>query len=127
MQHLCLKLGWDLPLDPRQKGRLGQPVQAQAVLGKRPSPSTDLTDELEKVVSPTRVGDRYVLLVIVLFMILNRFVSHVWLFEGADGGRWLREFERTLQQEREVLDSLSRETLDEGHPEPRNSKKARVM
>lgn len=55
------------------------------------------------------------------------YLSHVWLFEGADGGRWLREFEKTLQQEREALDLLSRESLDEGDPEPRNSKKARVM
>ena len=60
VQHLCLKLGWDLPLDPRQKDTLAQSAQAQAILGKRPSSSTDLTNEPEKVVSPTRVGDRYV-------------------------------------------------------------------
>ena len=59
VQHLCLKLGWDLPLDPRQKDALAQSVQAQAILGKRPSSSTDLTNESEKVVGPTRVGDRY--------------------------------------------------------------------
>lgn len=110
VQHLCLKLGWDLPLDPRQKGALAQSPQAQAVLGKRPSSSTDVTNEPEKPVGPTRVGD-----------------SHVWLFEGADGGRWLREFERTLQREQEAMEMLSRETLDEGDPDSRNSKKARVM
>jgi len=60
VQHLCLKLGWDLPLDPRQKDALAQSAQAQAILGKRPSSSTDLANESEKVVSPTRVGDRYV-------------------------------------------------------------------
>lgn len=110
VQHLCLKLGWDLPLDPRQKGAPTQSPQAQTVLGKRPSSSTDFTNEAEKVVEPVRVGD-----------------SHVWLFEGADGGRWLKEFEKTLEQEREALDLLSRETLGEGDPESRNSKKARVM
>ena len=56
VQQLCLKLEWDLPLDPRQKGAPAQSVQAQAILGKRPSSSTDLTNE---VVGPTRVGDRY--------------------------------------------------------------------
>ena len=59
VQHLCLKLGWDLPLDPRQKGALAQSAQTQAILGKRPLSSTDLTNEPEKVISPTRVGDRY--------------------------------------------------------------------
>jgi len=59
VQHLCLKLGWDLPLDPRQKDALAQSAQAQAVLGKRSSSSADLINEPEKVVSPTRVGDRY--------------------------------------------------------------------
>jgi hypothetical protein len=59
VQHLCLKLGWDLPLDPRQEGPLAQSVQAQAILGKRPSSSADLTNEPEKVVGPARVGDRY--------------------------------------------------------------------
>ena len=59
VQHLCLKLGWDLPLDPRQKGALAQSTQAQAILGKRPSSSMDFTHEPEKAPGPTRVGDRY--------------------------------------------------------------------
>ena len=59
VQHLCLKLRWDLPLDPRQRGALAQSERAQAILGKRPSSSTDFTSELEKDVGPTRVGDRY--------------------------------------------------------------------
>jgi len=49
------------------------------------------------------------------------------LFEGADGGRWLREFERTLQEERDVQHPMSRETSDEGDPDSRNPKKTRVM
>lgn len=59
VQHLCLKLGWDLPLDPRQQGALAQSAQAQAILGKRPSSSTYSASEPEEVVGPTRVGDRY--------------------------------------------------------------------
>lgn len=39
----------------------------------------------------------------------------------------MREFEKTLQQEREARDLFSQETLDEGDPDPRNSKKARMM
>lgn len=64
IQHLCLKLTWDLPLDPRQKEALAQPAQAQAILGKRPSSSTDLTDETERANDPIRVRDRYGLLAI---------------------------------------------------------------
>jgi len=59
VQHLCLKLGWDLPLDPRQKGALAQSARAQAILGKRPSSSTSLTNEPEMSVGPMRVGERY--------------------------------------------------------------------
>ena len=59
VQHLCLRIGWDLPLDPRQKGALDQSARAHAILGKRPSSSTDLTNEPENVIGPTRVGDRY--------------------------------------------------------------------
>lgn len=59
VKHLCLKLGWDLPLDQRQKGALAQSPRAQAILGKRPSSSTDFTNEAEAVVEPVRVGDRY--------------------------------------------------------------------
>ena len=133
VQHLCLKLGWDLPLDPRQKGALAQSIQAQAILGKRPSSSTDPANEPEKAVGPTRVGDRYGLPVFllnarcVLTPSPSLCISHVWLFEGADGGRWLRDFERTLQQERDAQHSMSLETSDEGNLESRNSKKARVM
>ena len=59
VQPLCLKLRWDLPLGPRRRGALAQSEQAQAILGKQPSSSTDSTSELEKDVGPTRVGDRY--------------------------------------------------------------------
>ena len=52
VQHLCLKLGWDLPLDPRQRGAPAQSVQAQAILGKRPSSSTNFSNEPEEVVGP---------------------------------------------------------------------------
>ena len=59
VQYLCPKLGWDLPFDPRQKGAPALPAQAQAILGKRPSSSTDCTHESENPMGPTRVGDRY--------------------------------------------------------------------
>ena len=45
VQPLCLKLRWDLPLDPRRRGALAQSEQAQAILGKRPSSSIDSTSE----------------------------------------------------------------------------------
>ncbi|EJF64079.1 SIR2-domain-containing protein [Dichomitus squalens LYAD-421 SS1] len=80
--HLCQKLGWDLPEPPLpttsthggsnsgSNSRLNAPTPN---LRKRPSA------EFEK--EPRRVGN-----------------SHVWLFEGAEGGKWVEEIERKYQQ-----------------------------
>ncbi|KAJ7281537.1 DHS-like NAD/FAD-binding domain-containing protein [Mycena rebaudengoi] len=70
--HLCSKLGWDLP---------------SAILpGSRSEPSTYLDEKTKKrsaadlhaLEEPRRVG-----------------YSHVWLFDGAEGGEWLENIERT--------------------------------
>ncbi|KAI0731379.1 SIR2-domain-containing protein [Earliella scabrosa] len=69
--HLCHKLGWDLPDVPTPNGNnLDAPKRN---LKKRPS--------AEFETEPRRVGD-----------------SHVWLFEGAEGGRWVDEIERKYQE-----------------------------
>ncbi len=31
--------------------------------------------------------------------VLIEFISHVWLFEGAEGGKWVDEIERQFQQQ----------------------------
>ncbi|KAI0358012.1 SIR2-domain-containing protein [Trametes cingulata] len=73
--HLCRRLGWDLPEvpAPAPNGTLDAP---KPNLKKRPSA------EFER--EPQRVGN-----------------SHVWLFEGAEGGKWVEEIERRYQQQQE--------------------------
>ncbi|KAI0687145.1 SIR2-domain-containing protein [Cerioporus squamosus] len=69
--HLCRRLGWDLQEVPVSSGnQLDAPKRN---LKKRPSA------EFES--EPRRVGN-----------------SHVWLFEGAEGGKWVEEVERQSQQ-----------------------------
>lgn len=87
--HLCHKLGWDLPDVPTPNGNnLDAPKRN---LKKRPS--------AEFETEPRRVGDRYACGVrLVCSSVLTRAVSHVWLFEGAEGGRWVDEIERKYQE-----------------------------
>ncbi|KAG5351885.1 hypothetical protein C0989_004651 [Termitomyces sp. Mn162] len=74
VQYLCDALGWELtpPL-----------VLADASLKSNEEPhNIDETSDFNsnsKICEPERVGD-----------------SHVWLFEGAEGGRWLEELKREL-------------------------------
>ncbi|KAI0642104.1 DHS-like NAD/FAD-binding domain-containing protein [Trametes meyenii] len=68
--HLCRKLSWDLPEVPVPNRSLDAP---KPNLRKRPSA------EFER--EPKRVAN-----------------SHVWLFEGAEGGRWVEEIERQSVQ-----------------------------
>ncbi|TFK90131.1 SIR2-domain-containing protein [Polyporus arcularius HHB13444] len=70
--YLCRRLGWDLPEVTVSSGnQLDTPKRN---LRKRPSA------EFES--QPRRVGN-----------------SHVWLFEGAEGGKWVDEVERKFQQQ----------------------------
>ncbi|KAI4521825.1 SIR2-domain-containing protein [Schizophyllum commune Loenen D] len=66
VEHLCSVLGWSLP-EPatRESGSATLTLPEAPSMKKRPS-----SDMLET--PPTRVGN-----------------SHVWLFEGAEGGRWV--------------------------------------
>ncbi|TCD71785.1 NAD-dependent histone deacetylase sir2 [Steccherinum ochraceum] len=99
VQHLCRKLGWDLPELPSANG-------ASNLEAVHPRPRKRLSEEVD-VREPKRVGN-----------------SHVWLFEGAEGGKWVEDLER-----KSLADSL--ETSDEqeallsaGTSQP--SKKART-
>lgn len=78
VHYLCKELGWDLPQPPSPSST---PVSSQSHLVPRPTnlkkrSSTKVWDQQE----PTRVGN-----------------SHVWLFEGAEGGRWVQQLEESLQ------------------------------
>ncbi|KAL1742129.1 DHS-like NAD/FAD-binding domain-containing protein [Schizophyllum fasciatum] len=75
VEHLCSVLGWSLP-EPatRESGSATLTLPDAPSMKKRPS--SEMLDT-----PPTRVGN-----------------SHVWLFEGAEGGRWvesLREAEES--------------------------------
>ncbi|KAJ7583182.1 SIR2-domain-containing protein [Mycena floridula] len=79
VQHLCNELEWELP--PPIPLLDEQGVET----GNRP-----LKRALYDIQTPSRVGD-----------------SHVWLFEGADGGKWLCD----LMGEHEPPQSLTAETV----------------
>ncbi|KAF8912449.1 DHS-like NAD/FAD-binding domain-containing protein [Mucidula mucida] len=73
--HLCSELGWELPPPPEPTAPNNNRIQAPRLnIKKRPSTGPPDAE------APERVGD-----------------SHVWLFEGAEGGRWLRELEDDLE------------------------------
>ncbi|KAI0331640.1 SIR2-domain-containing protein [Cubamyces sp. BRFM 1775] len=100
--HLCRKLGWDLPEVPTPTPNLEAP---KPNLKKRPSA------EFER--EPRRVGN-----------------SHVWLFEGAEGGKWAEEIERRYPHpaEGEVVGEVSRiaGSVASDTPAERQMKKART-
>ena len=53
------------------------------------------------------------------------YFSHVWLFEGAEGGKWVKQLEETLQADAEGNSggSTANGTMDSAE---REVKKARV-
>ncbi|KAG2142866.1 DHS-like NAD/FAD-binding domain-containing protein [Suillus bovinus] len=78
IQHLCEKLAWELP--PPMGKRLEVPPLAR--LRKRTS------GEMMGKTEPTRVAK-----------------SHVWLFEGAEGGKWVWDIEQRFLEEIGVSES----------------------
>ena len=71
VQHLCNRLGWTLPGSDSRK---------------RPAEAPD----------PMRVGDRCVRYPHVKIIGLSA-CSHVWLFEGAEGGRYVKQLQEGIQ------------------------------
>ncbi|EGO20743.1 hypothetical protein SERLADRAFT_442077 [Serpula lacrymans var. lacrymans S7.9] len=75
VHHLCEQIGWDLPPPPTKIGHPNLEVPPHPKSTKRSS--QEIIDRAE----PRRVGD-----------------SHVWLFEGAEGGKWVHDLaERSAQ------------------------------
>ncbi|KAJ7765409.1 SIR2-domain-containing protein [Mycena maculata] len=73
--HLCAKLGWDLPstnVAPRASISDSPPF-LQEKIKKRPAADLHASEE------PRRAGE-----------------SHIWLFEGAEGGEWLENIEQQI-------------------------------
>ncbi|KAG1780780.1 DHS-like NAD/FAD-binding domain-containing protein [Suillus placidus] len=72
VQHLCEQLAWELP--PPVGKRLEVPSSAR--------PAKRTSGEMMGKTEPVRVAK-----------------SHVWLFEGAEGGKWVRDIEERFLQE----------------------------
>ncbi|OSX64149.1 hypothetical protein POSPLADRAFT_1065467 [Postia placenta MAD-698-R-SB12] len=106
--HLCRKLGWDLPAYIGNGTSLAVPNPETGVLKKRRSSDFEGPE-------PQRVGN-----------------SHVWLFEGAEGGKWVEELaQKTQVVEEAPEESYSSEADDpsyvSGPKRQRKSKKARTQ
>jgi len=100
VQHLCQKLGWDLP-DVPSFANGSQSDAPRPNIRKRPSDAF--------VKEPKRVGN-----------------SHVWLFEGAEGGKWIEEIEKkSVGQQASPSDSEGTDD-DYGDLLPPAVKKART-
>ncbi|EIW79042.1 DHS-like NAD/FAD-binding domain-containing protein [Coniophora puteana RWD-64-598 SS2] len=118
VQHLCAELGWDLPPPPapsgthkaqgQDQGNLGsmlsppQPPIANLRNSKRPSSSSDDPTEADAGVGagrapPVRAGN-----------------THIWLFEGAEGGAWV---DAMVEKRRKEQDS------EQKQPENGNGKR----
>jgi hypothetical protein len=39
-------------------------------------------------------------------LLTRQYVSHIWLFEGAEGGKWLSDFEATQTQAAQISDGV---------------------
>lgn len=78
VQHLCEQLSWELP--PPVKKRLEVPSLAR--------PAKRTSGEMMGKTEPIRVAK-----------------SHVWLFEGAEGGKWVRDIEEKFSEENSVSNS----------------------
>ncbi|KZT21202.1 SIR2-domain-containing protein [Neolentinus lepideus HHB14362 ss-1] len=87
VHHLCAKSGWELPA-PRQL----EPLRLN--LRKRPSAEVGPTPQ-----EPKRVGERCVSMSRDEFQyVLSALRSHVWLFDGAEGGQWVEDLEGRLAE-----------------------------
>jgi len=102
VRHLCHQLGWDLPHPPPPSSTsITSKLTPPTNLNKRPS--AEILDRQE----PRRVGD-----------------SHIWLFEGAEGGSWVQQIEEDLRANSEDR-SIPISSSSTGHSE-RGAKKARI-
>ncbi|KAI0294328.1 DHS-like NAD/FAD-binding domain-containing protein [Multifurca ochricompacta] len=104
IEHLCTELGWTLP--PAKAG--------QYLSGQIPTLVKRQSQELAGP-APKRVED-----------------SHVWLFEGAEGGKWLSDLEATKARDAETSEPPLNTTSPPPTPvtpadAPRDAKRARVL
>ncbi|KAG1793087.1 DHS-like NAD/FAD-binding domain-containing protein [Suillus plorans] len=96
VQHLCEQLAWELP--PPVGKRLEVPSLAR--------PAKRTSGEMMGKPEPTRVAK-----------------SHVWLFEGAEGGKWVRDIgERFLEENVESESRAMQGRVPNEGPEAKKSR-----
>ncbi|KAJ4486926.1 DHS-like NAD/FAD-binding domain-containing protein [Lentinula lateritia] len=84
--YICAELGWDLPPPTSSTSSSPSPFagRMQPPRGNiKKRPSSGLDEEVEERRQEPRRVDH----------------SHVWLFSGAEGGEWLSELERQIENE----------------------------
>ncbi|KAJ3850632.1 SIR2-domain-containing protein [Lentinula lateritia] len=84
--YICAELGWDLPPPTSSTSSSPSPFagRMQPPRGNiKKRPSSGLDEEVEEGRQEPRRVDH----------------SHVWLFSGAEGGKWLSELERQFENE----------------------------
>ncbi|KAH9840078.1 SIR2-domain-containing protein [Rhodofomes roseus] len=105
--HLCRKLGWDLP------GPNGRSLTAPSTHSLKKRPSANMDPE------PQRVGNRRVF--------CEFLHGHVWLFEGAEGGKWVEDIARRYADDSEGEASDEADDTPPPPPNPRQkAKRARL-
>ncbi|KAG6811680.1 hypothetical protein H0H92_006335 [Tricholoma furcatifolium] len=120
VQYLCDSLRWELPMPPPAPAVHDPTVSPSAPTD--PSSARGRTAQIQKkgrprlnvsssnvtvCAPPTRVGD-----------------SHVWLFEGAEGGRWLDQLKKEMAQRSQTVTppSLTPLVVDSGANTPSPSR-----
>ena len=95
VQYLCERLHWILPPPTRPKATHLDVPAMPSKNGKRSS------TEMIGCIDPVRVGDRSDLShQTMVSTSADALISHVWLFHGAEGGKWVEDIrERCISSE----------------------------
>ncbi|ESK87387.1 histone deacetylase [Moniliophthora roreri MCA 2997] len=104
--HLCERLGWELPppapAEPTPVSNSGGRLQPARVNARKRVSSEIIEDK-----PPRQVGD-----------------SHVWLFPGAEGGKWLTDLEREVERRAKEIERANQGRTGESTPQTRGSSPA---
>ncbi|KAK7060820.1 NAD-dependent histone deacetylase sir2 [Paramarasmius palmivorus] len=101
--HLCERLGWELPppapIETTPVSSSGARLQPARINAKK-----RVSSEIIDYEPPRQVGD-----------------SHVWLFPGAEGGKWLSDLEREVERRAREIEAAGGERTGTSTPQTRGS------